>query len=119
MEGPKRKDANVCLLLKCYYLLTIVIEKCYYEKKHINAIGGLCRGNILQGDKITFVAHISRALKDFVLKNLQLGFSISQIITKHHRNVQHFVETSGCLRRDTFLREQDICNIERKLAKET
>jgi hypothetical protein len=31
------------------------------------------------------VAHVSRALKDFVLKNLQLGPSVSQIITKHHR----------------------------------
>ncbi len=72
MEG-----ANVHLLLKRYYLLTIVIEKCYYEKKHINAIGGLCHGNILQGDKETFVAHVSRALKDFVLKNLRLGLFVS------------------------------------------
>ncbi len=65
------------------------------------------------------MAHVSRALKDFVLKNLQLGLSVSQIIAKHHRNVQHFVETSGCLTRDTFLCEQDVRNIEGKLAKET
>jgi hypothetical protein len=102
MEGPRRKDANVHLLLKCYYFLTIVIKKYYYEKKHINAIGGLCHGNILQRDKVTFVAHASRALKDFVLKNLQLSLSVSQIITKHHRNLQHFVESSGCLTKETF-----------------
>jgi hypothetical protein len=46
MEGPRRKDANVHLLLKCYYFLIIVIEKCYYKGKKINAIGGLCHGNI-------------------------------------------------------------------------
>jgi hypothetical protein len=119
MEGPRRKDANVHLLLKHYYLLIIVIEKCYYKKKHINAIGGLCHGNIFQGDKVTFIAHVSRALKDFVLKNLQLGFFVSQSIAKHHKKVQHIVETSGCLTRETFLCEQHICNIEGKLAKET
>jgi hypothetical protein len=65
------------------------------------------------------MAHVSRALKDFVLKNLQLGLFVSQIIVEHHRNVQHIVETSGCLTRDTILCEQNICHMEGKLAKET
>ncbi len=65
------------------------------------------------------MAHVSRALKEFVLKNIQLGLSVSQIIAKHYKNLQHIVETNGCLTRDTFLCEQDIRNIKGKLAKET
>jgi hypothetical protein len=78
-----------------------------------------CHGNILQGDKFAFVAHVSRALKDFILEILQLGLFVSQVMAKHCKNVQHLVETNVYFTKDTFLCEQDICNIAGKLTKET
>jgi hypothetical protein len=59
-------------------------------------------GNILQGDKVVFPAHVLGALKDFVLENPQLGVFISQLMTKHCKNVQHLVETGSCLTKDIF-----------------
>jgi len=108
----------------CFYHQNVIsspVSKiCYYEKRrHINATRGFCHGNILQGDKVVIVTHISIALKDFELDNLQLGLSVSQVMAKHHRNVQKLIETSKNLTKDTFLCEQDILTIARKLAKET
>jgi hypothetical protein len=59
-----------------------------------------------------------KSFKGFRIEESTIGPSISQIIAKHHRNVQHSVETSGCLTKDTFLCEQETRNIEGKKAKE-
>jgi hypothetical protein len=59
------------------YLILSISEICYDKKRHINATRGLCHGNILQGDKTTFAAHVSATLKDFILDNLRLGLYIS------------------------------------------
>jgi menaquinone-dependent protoporphyrinogen IX oxidase len=53
------------------------------------------------------------------MDNLRLNFYVSQVMKKHHRNVQHLVGFGGYLTMDTFLCEQDIRNIARKLIKET
>ncbi len=50
---------------------------------------------------------------------IRLHFSISQVMTKHHRNVQYLVGFGGHLTMDTFLCEQNIPNITKKLVKET
>jgi hypothetical protein len=50
---------------------------------------------------------------------LWLGLFTSQVMAKHRRNVQYLVEIGGNLTKDTFLCEQDIWNIAKKLAKET
>jgi hypothetical protein len=63
--------------MKTLNVFSIVTNKCYYKNKHINAIRGLCHGNIFYGEKVAFVTHVSRALKDFVFENLELGHSIS------------------------------------------
>ncbi len=68
-------------------------------------IRGLYHGNILQRDKVIIVARISVILKDFVLNNLQLGLSISQMMAKHHKNVHELLKTGGNLTKDTFLCE--------------
>jgi hypothetical protein len=41
------------------------------------------------------------------------------MMEKHRKNVQELVKTNGNLTRDTFLCEQDIRNITKKLAKKT
>ncbi len=69
--------------------------------------------------KFVIVTHISTTLKDFVIDNLQLGLFVSQVMAKHHKNVQKLVETNGILAKDTFLCEEDVLNIARKLTKET
>jgi hypothetical protein len=100
MEGHRRKVS-----IKMLYLLRIVLEICYYEKRHINAIRCLCHRNIFQGDKVTFFAHIFIALKDFIFDNLCLGLFVSQMMAKHRKNVHELVATSKNLTRDTFLCE--------------
>jgi len=69
------------------YLIPSISETCYNEKKHINATRGFCHGNILEGDKVAFIALVSVTLKDFILNNLGLGLSISQMMAKHQQNV--------------------------------
>ncbi len=82
-------------------------------------IRGLYHGNIFQGDKVAFTAHVSATFKDFIFDNLWLGLFISQVMEKHCRNVQELVKISMNLTRNTFLCEQDIWNIVGKLTKET
>ncbi len=100
--------------IKTLYLLPSISEICQYKNKHINATRGLCHGNILQGYKVAFATHVFATLKDFILDNLQLWFSISPMMAKHLYDVQELVETSGNLTKDNFLCEQDIQNITRK-----
>jgi hypothetical protein len=59
----------------------------------------------MQGVILVFVAHVFVSIKEFVMENLRLGFSIFQVMVKHRRNVQQVVESSGYLTRDTFLNE--------------
>ncbi len=113
-NGRSHKGCRCTFTIKTLYFLPIVIEIHVIMKKTHQ-----CYGNILQGDKVSFVAHVLGALKDFILNILRLGLFVSQVMAKHHRNVQHLVETSGYFTKDTFLCEQDIHNITRKLTKET
>ncbi len=109
----------------CFYHLNIIYPpysyKGYAAMKRDTSMPHevFCHGNILQGDKVAFATHVSRALKDFILENLQLNLFISQMMAKHHRNVQHLVKNSGYLIRDTFLCEQYMYNIVGKLVKDT
>jgi hypothetical protein len=54
----------------CLYLFPTITDICYYKKRYINAIRGICHGNILEGDKVTFATHVLGAIKDFILDNL-------------------------------------------------
>jgi hypothetical protein len=56
-------------------------------------------------DKATFSTHVFVALKGFGFNNLQSRLSASQVMVKHHRNVQELVEIGGNLTKDTFLCE--------------
>jgi hypothetical protein len=40
------------------------------------------------GDKSRFVAHLLKWIKDFVLEQLRLGFTVFQIMAKHRQNVE-------------------------------
>jgi hypothetical protein len=40
------------------------------------------------GDKSTYVAHLLEEIKDFVMKQLRLGVSMSQIIEIHRHHVK-------------------------------
>ncbi len=105
-NGRSLKKGYQCgFTIKMFYPLPLVLEICYYKKRRINATRGLCHGNILWGDRATFVTHVFVALTDFILDNLQLGLSISQVMAKHYRNVKQLVETGKNLTTDTFLCE--------------
>jgi spore germination protein YaaH len=48
-----------------------------------------------------------------------LGLFVSQVMTKHRKNVQELVDIAKNLMKDTFLCEQNIQNIAERLTKET
>ncbi len=106
----------------CFYHQNVlsslsILEICLDKKMqcaHQYYTGTFCRGG-----KAAFIAHVSITLNTFVFGNLWLGLSISQVMAKHCRNVQEFVKIGRNLMKDTFLCEEDIRNILRKLAKET
>ncbi len=45
--GSQKKECQCAFTMKMLNVLPIATKKCYYKKKHINAIRGLCHGNIL------------------------------------------------------------------------
>jgi hypothetical protein len=40
------------------------------------------------GDRFTFVAHLSQEIKEFVMEQLRLGFTLFQIMSKHTQHVR-------------------------------
>jgi hypothetical protein len=56
-------------------------------------------------------------MKEFIIVNLKLGFSVSQVMAKHYHNVQDLVELSGNLMKNIFFYEQDITNIVAELTR--
>lgn len=70
--GSQKEGCQCAFTINTLYLFPTITNTCYYEKRHINAIKGICHGNILQGDKATFATHVPWTLKDFIPNNLWL-----------------------------------------------
>jgi hypothetical protein len=60
------------------------------------------------GDTFTFVAHLSQEIKDFVMEQLTLGFTLFQIMTKHRQHVKNIMLGTCSLNTYMFLIEQDV-----------
>jgi hypothetical protein len=43
------------------------------------------------GDRFAFVAHLSKYIKDFVMKQLRLEFIMFQIMAKHRQHVNNMM----------------------------
>jgi hypothetical protein len=43
----QKKGYQCAFTINMLYFLLIILEICYYERRHINVIRGLCCGNIL------------------------------------------------------------------------
>jgi hypothetical protein len=71
------------------------------------------------GDIFTFFAHLSQEIKDFVMEQLRLGFTLFQIMTKHRQHVKIVMLGTCELNRNMFLIEQDVRVLFGKLAQKT
>ncbi len=79
----QKKGCRCTFTLKAFYLLLGVTKICCYETQHVNAMGVVCHANCMQGMKSTFIAHVFVPMKEFIMGNLQLGLSISQVMVKY------------------------------------
>jgi hypothetical protein len=68
------------------------------------------------GDRFSFVAHLSKYIKDFVMEQLRLEFTMFQIMAKHRQHVNNIMLGTCELNRDMFLIEQDVRVLSWKLA---
>jgi hypothetical protein len=71
------------------------------------------------GDRSTFAAHSSKQIKDFVMEQLRLGLTMSQIMANHWQHVKNIMLGTCELNRDMFLTEQDVRVLFEKLARKT
>jgi hypothetical protein len=71
------------------------------------------------GDKFAFPGHLLEQIKEFVMEQLRLGFTTSQIMPKHKQHVKNIMLRTCKLNRDMFLIEQDVRVLSEKLAQET
>ncbi len=86
MEGPEER------LPMCFYHQNVISSPYNFKVMLLQEEAHQCNRTSLPwehlpGEKATFVTHVSTALKDFVIDNLQLGFFVSQVMVKHCRNV--------------------------------
>jgi hypothetical protein len=85
----------------------------------VNKDGFIAHECVKSGLRLAFYVHVSEETRVFVLKHLRFELSIYQMMNKHKWKVKKMMENNGKLSRNLFLNEQDICNLARKLAKET
>jgi hypothetical protein len=71
------------------------------------------------GDTSTFATHSSKHIKDFVMEQLRLGLTMSQIMENHRQHVKNIMLGTCELNRDMFLTKQDVRVLFEKLAQET
>jgi hypothetical protein len=57
------------------------------------------------GDRCAFATHLSQKIKDFVMEQLSLGLTMSQIMAKHRQHVKNIMLRTCGLNRDMFFTE--------------
>ncbi len=78
--GSIKKGCRVEFIIKKLYLLKHALELCFIQRNHVNQYGLHLHGDLKMGDKSTFATHLSQGIKDFVMEQLRLGLTLSQII---------------------------------------
>jgi hypothetical protein len=68
------------------------------------------------GDRFTFATHLLEEIKDFVMEQRRLIFTMSQIMARHRQHVKNIMLGTCELNRDLFLTKQDVRVLFRKLA---
>jgi hypothetical protein len=70
-------------------------------------------------DIFAFTTHLLEEIQDFVMEQLMLGLTMSQIMTKHRQHVKNTMLKTCELNRDMLFTEQDVKVLFGKLVKET
>ena len=94
-------------------------EISYHEMKHVNLKGVFCHGATKAGHKSRFSSHLSQEVRQFIMSHLRLGLSIPQIMAKHRKRFLEACQRGEELTRDLFICDQDIRNVDGRLAIET
>jgi hypothetical protein len=117
--GFIKRGCKVKFTIKTLYLFKHVLELCFIQRNHVNQNGLHLHGDLKMGDKSTFATHLFEQIKDFVMEQLRLGFTVFQIMAKHRQHVNNIMLRTCELNRNMFLTKQDVKVLSRKLAQET
>ncbi len=90
------------------YLLKHVSNLCFIQQNHVNQNGLHVHGDLNMGDKSTFSAHLSKQIKDFVMRQLKFRLTVSQIMAKPKQHVKNIMLGTCSLNRNMFLIEQNV-----------
>ncbi len=66
--GFIKKGCRTESTIKTSYLLKHISELCFIQQNHVNQIGLHVHRDLKMGDRSTFVAHLLKQIKDFVMK---------------------------------------------------
>jgi hypothetical protein len=87
--GSIKRTCRAEFTIKTLYLFKHVSKLFFIQQNHVNQDGLHVHGDLNMGDRSTFVSHLLKQIKDFVMEQLRLGFIVSQIIVKHKQHVKN------------------------------
>jgi hypothetical protein len=70
-------------------------------------------------DRFAFATHLLEQIKDFVMEQLRLGFTMSRIMAKHRHHVKNIMLRTCELNRDMFFTKQNVKVLSGKLTLKT
>lgn len=114
-----KKGCTAEFMVKVLYLQRHIALICFIQVKHCNQYGLHVHGKERPGDRSAFAAHLSKDIKTWVVKQLDLNLSVSQIMALHRLNVKKIMDGQQEITRDLFLTDQDVRYLSNKKAKET
>jgi hypothetical protein len=117
--GSLKRGCKAKFTIKTLYLLKHVSDLCFIQQNHVNQNSLQVHGDFKMGDKFAFATHLSKHIKDFVMEQLMLELTMSQIMAKHRQHVKNIMLGTCELNKNMFLTEQDVRVLYRKLAQET
>jgi hypothetical protein len=97
-----KKGCCCSFTLKKFYFHSTIAKISYPTIEQVNKLGLIVHGNVKFGYKLTFLAHVSKETRSFVLENLCMGLFIYQVMNKHKYRIKEIMETNGDLLRKFF-----------------
>ena len=110
--------------MKRLFLLREIAHVTFRQCEHTNRAGVKVHGDLAMEAKTSFSAHLSIALKEWIIAQLHLGLTVQQVLAHHREKLFSTMselkgDGASILTRDMFLSHQDVRNLSVKKAAET
>ena len=122
--GSIKRGCQAEFQVKRLFLLPEIAHVTFRQCEHTNRVGVKVHGDLAMEARTSFSAHLSTAMKEWVIAQLDLGLTVQQVLA-HHReklfSTMSKLEGDGAsiLTLDMFLSHQDVRNLSSKKAAET